>query len=127
VARIRTVKPSLFTSRSVSTYSDAQFRIFVGLFCYADDKGRGEDDVDLIKAELAPRIKRITTAKIGAYLEHFADKGSDPDGRPPICRYEVSGLRCFHFTTWTHQRINRPTPSKLPPCPTHEPEGLFDE
>lgn len=125
MARIRTIKPSLFSSRSVSTYTDAQFRIFVGLFCYADDKGRGEDDVDLIKAELAPRVKRITTRQIEAHLTHFADKAMDPDGDPPICRYNVDGLRCFHFTDWSHQRINRPTPSKLPPCPIHEPEGLF--
>jgi hypothetical protein len=126
MARIRTIKPSIFSSRSVSTYTDAQFRIFVGLFCYADDSGRGEDDVDLIKAELAPRIKRITTRQIEAHLAHFADKSADPDNRPPICRYEVNGLRCFHFTTWAHQRINRPTLSKLPPCPRHEPEGLFE-
>ena len=126
MARIRTVKPALFSSRTVSTYTDAEFRVFVGLFCYVDDDGRGEDDADLIKADVAPRIKRIGARAIDTHLDRFADKTRDPSGTPPICRYTVDGLACFHFVNWhDHQRINRPTKSKLPPCPIHEPEGLF--
>jgi hypothetical protein len=121
MARIRTMKPALFTSRNVSRYSDALFRTFAGLFCYVDDKGRGEDDPDLIKAEIAPRIKRKTPRVIDA---HLAELAAESD--PPVCRYEVDGVRYLHLVNFNeHQRINRPTPSKLPPCPKHEPEGLF--
>ena len=124
MARIRTIKPQLFTSRTVSTYSDALFRTFVGLFCYVDDKGRGEDDVDLIKADIAPRIKRKTPKLIAEHLEYLAGVED-----PPLCRYEVDGVRYLHLVNFVdgskHQRINRPTKSILPPCPLHEPDGLF--
>jgi hypothetical protein len=124
MARIRTIKPELFSSRTVSTYSDALFRTFTGLFCYVDDRGRGEDDVDLIKADIAPRIKSKTPKLIAAHLETLADMDD-----PPLCRYEVDGVRYLHLVNFVdgskHQRINRPTKSKLPPCPLHEPEGLF--
>lgn len=124
MARIRTIKPELFTSRTVSTYSDALFRTFTGLFCYVDDQGRGEDDADLIKADVAPRIKRKTPRLIEEHLTELA-AGTDP----PLCRYEVNGVRYLHLVNFVdgtkHQRINRPTKSKMPPCPTHEPEGLF--
>lgn len=127
MARIRTIKPALFSSRTVSGYSDALFRTFVGLFCYVDDKGRGEDDADLIKSEIAPRIKRKTPQLIE---RHLAELTADAD--PPLCRYEVDGVRYLHLLNFVktdrhdgHQRINRPTKSKIPPCPKHEPEGLF--
>lgn len=121
MARIRTIKPALFTSRTVSNYSDALFRTFTGLFCYVDDRGRGEDDCDLIKSEIAPRIKKKTPRLIEAHLAELAI-GSDP----PLCRYEVDGVRYLHLLGFNdHQRVNRPTPSRIPPCPKHEPEGLF--
>lgn len=124
MARIRTIKPELFTSRTVSTYSDALFRTFTGLFCYVDDKGRGEDDADLIKAEIAPRIKAKTPALIARHLTELA-RGDDA----PLCRYEVDGVPYLHLVNFVqgakHQRINRPTPSKIPGCPKHDPEHLF--
>jgi len=121
MARIRTIKPALFTSRTVSAYSDALFRTFTGLLCYVDDKGRGEDDPDLIKANVAPRLKRVTPRVIDA---HLAELAAEAD--PPVCRYDVDGVRYLHLLGFgDHQRINRPTPSRIPPCPKHEPEGLF--
>jgi hypothetical protein len=121
VARIRTIKPAAFLSERVDEYAGDMFRTFVGLWCYCDDKGRGRDDEDLVKAEVWPRVKRMTSAKVRGHIDTIAE----PDDGP-LCRYEVAGQRLFHFVNWTeHQRINRPTASKLPPCPHHEPEGLF--
>jgi hypothetical protein len=124
MARIRTIKPELFTSRTVSTYSDALFRTFTGLFCYLDDMGRGEDDADLIKAEIAPRIKAKTPKLIDG---HLAQLSASEDA--PLCRYQVNGVSYLHLINFVqgakHQRINRPTKSKLPPCPVHEPDGLW--
>ena len=119
MARIRTVKPALFTSARVSRYPDAVFRTFVGLFCYADDKGRGEDDTLLIKAEVWPRVRRVSAATIEKHLDIIA---APTDG--PLCRYEVDGVKLLHFINWReHQRVNRPTPSRFPPCPTHGDSG----
>lgn len=119
--RIRTVKPALFHSARVSSYTDAEFRTYVGLFCYCDDHGRGEDDPDYVKAMLWPRIKRVTPAVVERHLERIA-RDVDDDG--PLCRYEVDGTRYLHFVHWReHQRVNRPSESRIPPCPLHEPEG----
>lgn len=121
MARIRTIKPALFSSRRVSVYPDAIFRTFAGLFCYADDYGRGEDDAELIKAEVYPRVKRVRPSTIEKHLAYIA---APEDG--PLCRYEVAGHRLIHFVNWSeHQRVNRPTKSKFPPCPIHEEVGLF--
>ena len=122
MARIRTIKPAAFISDTVDRYAGDMFRTFVGLFCYVDDKGRGRDDVALIRADVWPRVKRVTETTILAHLEAFTVK----DG--PICRYTVDGKAYIHFVNWReHQKINRPTPSKFPPCPTHEEVGFFDE
>lgn len=122
MARIRTIKPALFTSARVSAYPDAVFRTFTGLFCYVDDAGRGEDDELLVKAEVWPRVKRMSPAKIRTHLDELS---APKDG--PLCRYKVAGQRYLHFVNWReHQRINRPTASKLPPCPIHDEEGLFE-
>ena len=40
-----------------------------------------------------------------------------------ICRYVVEGRNYFHMPKWHHQKINRPTPAKSPPCPLHENGG----
>ncbi len=81
MARIRTIKPEAFTSRETSAMSDAVFRTFTGLFCYVDDKGRGEDDADLIKADIAPQIKAKTPKVIAAHLAELAAGGD-----APLCR-----------------------------------------
>ncbi len=121
MARIRTIKPEAFTSRETSAMTDAVFRTFTGLFCYVDDKGRGEDDADLIVAAVAPRIKTKTARVIAGHLAELA-RGDDA----PLCRYEVDGVPYLHLVNFLkHQRINRPTPSKLPGCPKHDPEHLF--
>lgn len=121
MARIRTIKPAAFTSERNDSYTGDMFRTWVGLWCYADDKGRGRDDADLIKAEIWPRVKRMTAAKVRQHVDAIAA----PDG--PLCRYEVDGKAYLHIVNWEeHQKVNRPTPSKLPPCPLHDEDmGMF--
>lgn len=121
MARIRTIKPAAFTSERVDGYVGDMFRTWVGLWCYCDDKGRGRDDEDLVKAEIWPRVKRMTAAKVRQHIDEIA---APEDG--PLCKYVVDGKPYFHVVNWEeHQKVNRPTPSKLPPCPTHEDLGLF--
>ena len=115
MARIRTVKPALFTSKTVSRWPVGVRWTFAGLFTFLDDRGRGHDEPRLIKAEVYPLDDRMTAAKVDQHLATIAEDGT-------LCRYEVDGEAFLHLPTWReHQRINRPTPSKLPACPTHEP------
>lgn len=119
MARIRTIKPSLFTSATSSAWPDDVFRTFTGLLCHVDDDGRAEDDARLVKAEVWPRVDRITAAKVEKHLSHLVADDT-------LCRYEADGRRYMHVTKFSeHQRINRKTPSRHPPCPKHEEPTLF--
>jgi hypothetical protein len=122
MARIRTIKPSMFASLTVCSWPIPVRWTFAGLFTYVDDKGRGLDETRLIKAELYPLDDAMTAKKVGQHLEAIEKNG-------PLCRYRVDGATYLHITSWSeHQRINRPTGSRIPPCPTHErdPQGRLD-
>jgi hypothetical protein len=113
MARIRTVKPQLFTSRTVSAWPVGIRWTFAGLFTYMDDYGRGLDEARLVKAEVYPLDDRMPARKVEEHLAFIAANG-------PLCRYSVDDSAFLHIVTWTeHQRVNRPTKSKIPPCPLH--------
>lgn len=114
MARMRSIKPEMFRSFTVSGWPVAVRWTFAGLLTYCDDAGRGADDPRLIKAEVYPIDDDVTPRKIDQQLSQIAESG-------PLCRYEVAGRRFLHITSWSeHQRINRPTTSRIPPCPLHE-------
>jgi hypothetical protein len=117
MARIRTIKPSIFSSETVCSWPIPVRWTFAGLFTYMDDAGRARDEPRLIKAELYPLDDAMTIHKIEKHLEMIAKDG-------PLCRYLFDGTPLMHIISWTeHQRIAHPTPSKIPPCPTHEPDA----
>lgn len=114
MARIRSIKPEIRRSLVVSSWPYPVRWTFVGLPGYLDDEGRGHDDTRLIKSELYPLDDDMTSRKLEHHLQQIAANG-------PLCRYEVDGRRYLHVTTWNeHQRVNRPSPSRIPPCPIHE-------
>jgi hypothetical protein len=114
VARIRSIKPEIRRSLTVCSWKYPVRWTFAGLPGYCDDEGRALDDVRLIKAELYPLDDDMTSRKLEHHLTTIAANG-------PLCRYEVEGKRYLHLTSFgEHQRVNRPTPSRLPPCPIHE-------
>lgn len=114
MARIRTIKPSMYSSLTVSAWPIPVRWTFAGLFTYLDDKGRGLDEPRLIKAELYPLDDAITAKKVTQHLDVIAQTG-------PLCRYAIAGQAYLHIVSWReHQRINRPTPSQIPACPKHE-------
>lgn len=122
--RIRTIKPEMFRSPTVTSWRPEVRWTFAGLFCYCDDEGRAPDDPSLVKADIWPRDRGVTEAKIDGWLDIIAaTKGAD--GTSPLCRYEVEGSRYLHLTKPSHQKINRPSKSKFPHCPIHEPDKLF--
>jgi hypothetical protein len=114
MARMRSIKPEMFRSLTVSGWPVAVRWTFAGLLTYLDDSGRGIDDERLVKAEVYPVDDDTTARKVGQHLTTIAAHG-------PLCRYQVAGKKYLHVTSWReHQRINRPTSSRIPPCPTHE-------
>jgi hypothetical protein len=115
MARKRMLQPSFFTSGPVNNLTYTAMITFAGLWCYFDDYGRGEDHAALVKASVWPRRRAHTEKHVANDLDLIAAEHL-------ICRYQVSGVRLIHSPNWNeHQKISHRTPSKLPPCPAHEP------
>jgi hypothetical protein len=107
MARIRTIKPEFFTSLTVADLTPEQRLTFIGLWTHADDEGRCVDDPRLIKAAIWPLDDR-TAADIEIDLKALTEASL-------ITRYVLNRKRYLAVTNWSeHQRINRPTESKLP-------------
>ncbi|MGL4255766.1 MAG: hypothetical protein ACRCSL_05480, partial [Microbacterium sp.] len=120
MARIRSVKPDLRISRVVASWPVPARYAWVLLWGYLDDFGRGIDDVRLIVADCFPLDRDVTERKMESWLRLYATQ-TNPEKPAPLCRYNVAGQGYLHSTNWReHQRVNRPTPSRIPPCPLHE-------
>jgi hypothetical protein len=121
MARIRSVKPSLRTSRVVAQWPMEVRYFWVLLWGYLDDLGRGDDIPKAVAGDCFPLDDAVTPAKVDRWLNLIASS-STGDRNPPLCRYIVAGARYLHAVNWKdHQRPNRPSPSRIPPCPLHEP------
>lgn len=85
-----------------------------------DDAGRAKDQPAVLNGYLWPlRADEHGTDAMAADLDALASEGL-------ICRYTVGETAYLHDPAWrTRQRADRPEPSTLPPCPTHE-TGMDD-
>lgn len=110
MARIRTIKPTFFTSEDVAVLSRGARLTWIGLWTYVDDAARGKMNIRLIKAALYPLDDDITLDVLAAEIDELIAWGR-------LIRYEVDGQSYIAVHGWEHQRINRPTDSVLPPPP----------
>ncbi len=115
LARIRTIKPEAFVSESLAVVSLTAERTFLGLLTQADDQGRHRDHAAIIAGQLWVLRPEHTPSDVETDLAQLADAGL-------ICRYKAPDhKRYLHVVTWhQHQKINRPSKSRLPGCPVHE-------
>lgn len=108
--RIRSVHPDLHRDKTLASISATAERTFVRLWCHLDDEGRGEDDPDLLKADLYPRHRDVGPDQIEADLVELEAAGL-------IIRYTVDGdpYLCCKPDTWSnYQRPQKKQESKLP-------------
>ena len=122
--RIRSIKPEFWSSPDIATLSDADRLLFIGLWSYVDDRGRGRDDVALIVAALFPHDMvanpRDTVAKVRDGLARLSEANL-------ILRYTVASRTYFLVTGWgKHQRVDKPKASRIPE-PTEEENGTFPQ
>jgi hypothetical protein len=107
LARIRTIKPEFFTNEGLSTLPEVtHYGMAAGLLTYSDDEGYFNANVALIKAALFPiREPSVSVHDMLTQLQNigFIELLDGKDGR----RYG----RVVSFLE--HQRVNRPTPSKI--------------
>lgn len=95
----RIIKESICTSDTISSLSDFEFRLWVGLLVSADDAGRADARPAIIKGRIFPLRERVTVRDISAALHGLAAKGC-------VSLYEVGGKPYLWFPTWAeHQRI----------------------
>ncbi|MBZ6083604.1 hypothetical protein KVH15_21600 [Streptomyces olivaceus] len=115
MARIRTVKPEAFTSESLAEVTVAAERTFFGLLTQADDHGRHRDNAAIIAGLLWPLRAEHTSVHVEDDLHQLANAGL-------ICRYTgCDGRLYLHIVTWSeHQKIDKPSQSRLPSCPEHQ-------
>ncbi|MET8767682.1 hypothetical protein [Streptomyces sp. NPDC004658] len=118
MARIRTIKPEAFVSESLAAVTLTAERTFFGLLTQADDQGRHRDHAAIIAGQLWVLRPEHTPADVEKDLAQLADAGL-------ICRYTgPDDKRYLHVVTWhQHQKINRPSKSRLPTCPHHDAVG----
>ena len=109
MARIRTVKPEFWTSEQIMECSPITRLAFIGLWNFADDKGRMTASPKRIKAQLFPSDD-FTAADIHGMIRELARNGL-------IRLYVVDDIEYLVITGWHHQVINRPQPSKIPGPP----------
>ncbi|MEU9880316.1 hypothetical protein [Streptomyces phaeochromogenes] len=114
MARIRTIKPEAFVSESLAAVSLTAERTFFGLLTQVDDQGRHRDHAAIIAGQLWVLRPDHTPSDVETDLAQLADAGL-------ICRYTgPDDKRYLHVVTWhQHQKINRPSMSRLPDCPCH--------
>ena len=122
--RIRSIKPEFWSSPDIAALSDADRLLFIGLWSYVDDHGRGRDDVALIVAALFPHDMvadpRDTVAKVRDGLARLSEANL-------ILRYTVASRAYFLVTGWgKHQRVDKPKVSRIPE-PTEEENGTFPQ
>ncbi|AYN38723.1 hypothetical protein D9753_07075 [Streptomyces dangxiongensis] len=115
MARIRTIKPEAFASESLAAVSLSAERTFFGLLTQADDKGRLRDQAAVIAGQLWSLRREHGPVEVEDDLTQL-------DAAGLICRYEgEDGRQYLHVVAFAlHQKINRPSISRIPSCPHHD-------
>jgi len=122
MARIRTIKPEFFTSETMGKCSLRARLLFIGLWTQCDDEGRMIDNARILVGQLFPLDDDVDAKAVEADLRELASMKL-------IVRYEVEGRNYLAVSSFDeHQRVNRPTPSKLPAPPSDggftDPSGI---
>ena len=106
--RIRTIKPEALQHRKIGRLSIWARWLWLALVTQADDEGRLVADPGQLRLLAFGYDDDMTAAKVAELLAEVASTGL-------IVLYEVKSERYACFPSWSdHQRIDRPTPSKLP-------------
>jgi len=117
MARKRMIDPNFWTDEKLGTCEPMARYTFMGLISQADDAGRLNGHPALIKSQVFPYDYNITPDQVNDWLNQLEQKGL-------IRRYEVDGQSYICIPKFLkHQKINRPSESKLPAPPENFSEG----
>lgn len=107
MARIRTLKPTIWESEQVADLPAEVQILFIGLITQADDEGRQKGSPQLVRSKVFPYADH-SLQKIREWLQSLVDSDL-------IRWYTVGGKEFIELPTWSkHQRVSHPTESVLP-------------
>ena len=113
MARIRTIKPEFPQSETIGRLSREARLLFLQLFTLVDDAGRARAAPRMLASLLYP-YDDDAVERIDGWLDELV-------GRGLVVCYEAGAARYLAISHWTeHQKIDRPTPSRLPPPPSED-------
>lgn len=108
MARIRTVKPEFWQHPKVTRVSRDARLLFLGLLNEADDAGKMRYASKRLAGVLFGDDEDVTATEVDAWVDELEDALL-------VQRYEVEDAPYLIVPGFTeHQKINRPTESKLP-------------
>ena len=103
MARKRMIDPEFWSDEEISAISFPARLFYIGLWNFADDEGRGKGHSKLLKAHIFPYDDDINVDKLKKEVSIKVEW------------YEVNNQQYYNLPNFLkHQRIDRPTPSKLP-------------
>lgn len=108
MSRIRTIKPDFWQHPKVTSVSRDARLYFLGLLNEADDAGRLRYSGKRLSGVIFPDDDDVSGAEVDAWTCELAKAGL-------VLRYTVEDAPLLLVIGFTeHQKINRPSPSKLP-------------
>lgn len=109
MARKRMIDPAIWQSQDFSRLSMLAKLVFIGLFSYADDEGRGRATAAYVKSMVFPYDGKLRVTDIDRSLNEIAANMS-------ITFYTSDGNEYYSLDNWPKwQKVDKPQPSKLPP------------
>lgn len=120
MARKRMVDPNIWDSEDFGRLSLLAMVLFMGLFSNADDEGRGRSNPTYLKSLILPYKEDLRSADIEKALLEISTNMS-------VVFYSCNGNSYYWLYNWNKfQKIDRPTPSKLPNFDENTMQVLFD-
>ncbi len=108
MARIRTIKPSMWGDDKFSRVSRDARLLYIGLVSLADDDGRFLASPAAVTGYVFPNDDDVTVAKFRRWYAELVHIGL-------ISSYEADGIQYgCHLHYRQHQRISHPQASPLP-------------
>lgn len=116
--RIRSIKPEMWQDEKVGQLGRDARLLFLVLISLADDEGRFRALPSMILGHGYP-YDTDAAKKLDRWLSEVELAGL-------VDLYTVDGVRYGSLPGWSHQKINRPSPSTLPEPPRKRQGNVHD-
>jgi hypothetical protein len=124
MARIRTIKPEIWSSAQFVECSPTARLLFIGLWNFCDDQGVHPASLSRLKMEVFPGDS-VSEKKLAAWVKELRD-AKDEDGIPLVGEFTQDGKRYWFVTGFErHQKVEKP--NRKYPSPPGNPGPVADQ